>query len=343
VKLKGFILVAFWLFLFQSPLLAQTPSVAATSLEQANAADLKAAGIVKIAYQEAVGATSGYSETVDESYYRRYGVPILDRQNIVIPGKATVVVIDVVGGRLKHKPIGEGDYPAWSRDGMELGYCEDDAVHLVSAEKRRVALSKPDLQYRINQNRGLCYPDWSPDGQKVVVTAHDHIESPTIEIVSRSGILSKLTGGFGAKWSPDGTKLAFCRLAPRKQLKLRDAPSGGASIWVINADGSNAMQVAEVDSQVIGIRWLPDGTGVAFASSRIYLDHETVYFSKVNLDKPGAKTKAAVVDLNLFSLLSPDGMHQILESDGTIELVDMATKQRKIIAHGIHPAVVWAH
>jgi Tol biopolymer transport system component len=58
-------------------------------------------------------------------------------------------------------------------------------------------------------------------------------------------------------WSPDGSNLAVSIF-----------PTGGAerTIWVINADGSNAHQVAAADNVSVP-SWSPDGTTIAYSAT----------------------------------------------------------------------------
>jgi Tol biopolymer transport system component len=62
---------------------------------------------------------------------------------------------------------------------------------------------------------------------------------------------------FEAKYSPDGTKIAF--------ISTR---SGQQAIWRANADGTNQILLASLEDMMPGSpRWLPDGTGVVFDAS----------------------------------------------------------------------------
>ena len=59
-------------------------------------------------------------------------------------------------------------------------------------------------------------------------------------------------------WSPDGTKLAFSRTI---------SPSQDSQIFVVNADGSNVVQLTSTGNNY-GPAWSPDGTKIAFTSVR---------------------------------------------------------------------------
>lgn len=57
--------------------------------------------------------------------------------------------------------------------------------------------------------------------------------------------------------SPDGTKIAF--------VSTRD---GNSEIYVMDADGSNPVNLTRHPSADLDPAWSPDGTKLAFASSR---------------------------------------------------------------------------
>lgn len=69
---------------------------------------------------------------------------------------------------------------------------------------------------------------------------------------------------FDPAWSPDGTKIAF--------TSDRDLPgingNSGFEIYVMNADGSDAVRLTNNSSQDVGPSWAPDGTRIAFTSLR---------------------------------------------------------------------------
>lgn len=63
--------------------------------------------------------------------------------------------------------------------------------------------------------------------------------------------------GFAA-WSPDGTRIAF--------VASRD---GNCEIYVMNADGSNQVNLTNSDSDELYPSWSPDGSQIVFASDEV--------------------------------------------------------------------------
>lgn len=75
-------------------------------------------------------------------------------------------------------------------------------------------------------------PAWSRDGQVILFKAWDVAsQSLWISTVSPTGQgLKRLATGVHMQWSPDEKRIAF----------MRDRADGGADIWIMNSDGSDA-------------------------------------------------------------------------------------------------------
>lgn len=245
----------------------------------------------------------------------------------------------------KPKRLVEGLNPTWSPDGEKLAYCVRDGngfgqIQLVNADgSGHVQLTK--------LKGGACPTDWSRDGEKIAVMAYG-AKTPLILVMGKDGEhVTQITAGYGARWSPDGKKLVFCR-PPESRGK-------SSSIWVADSDGSGATKVIDDDSPVLEAAWFPDGKSIVFSSEREH-KHKSELFH-VNLDGSGLEAIPVDKQVSLFSpVLSPDGgqlvvttaVHTVCElgltcgpEEGDVVLIDSTSHHASVLAHGIHPSVLW--
>ncbi len=125
--------------------------------------------------------------------------------------------------------------------------------------------------------------DWSPDGKQIVLTNRDandpdqnnplsaeiyvlNVDENGMPLVDETGVPlppERLTFNAeeerGPAWSPDGTRIAFsCRRGPL----VRGLPS--FEICVMDADGSNLVQLTNNNVQDLTVTWSPDGQQIVF-------------------------------------------------------------------------------
>ena len=107
----------------------------------------------------------------------------------------------------------------------------------------------------------VAAPALSPDGSQMLYTRNwidqinDRHES-SIWLMNADGTKNRvLVKGSGAKWSPDGSRIAF--IAPGEP--------GGAQIWVRYMDAEGATtQITRLTESPSDIEWSPDGRTIAF-------------------------------------------------------------------------------
>ena len=156
------------------------------------------------------------------------------------------------------------------------------------------ALSPPEND-RFYQN-----VEWSPDGQWIAFSEYAGGEfSPqkwAIFIARRDGSQRRLLtpNAVWATWSPDGKRLAF-----------ESRRTGNAEIFVVDADGSNVIQLTDHPGSDGAPAWSADGARIAFSSNRE--DNVDVYVTKTNGEVVRRLTEDPGSDYN--PAWSSDGEH----------------------------------
>ena len=167
-------------------------------------------------------------------------------------------------------PLGGGDVerivesptddhrPVWSRDGESILF-----YSFVGGARRAFVVSATGGEPRMLQPGGRDEqhtPVWSPDMRHVMfhraVNGVDQIFEVTRSADSTWGQARQLTkrGGFGGRWSPDGSRVAY--VAPR-QVRLMGPGDDGEATSRLLYDGSDA-----ASPNPVAIRWAPDGRTV---------------------------------------------------------------------------------
>jgi Tol biopolymer transport system component len=113
------------------------------------------------------------------------------------------------------------------------------------------------------------FPDWSPDGSKIVFSSTRDRSTTGLDIwvMGADGAnptrLTEAAGQNGrAEWSHDGTKIVF--------TSTRDAAGavGVAEIWVMDADGSNQRALTSDGKFANTPSWSADDSKIVFQSNR---------------------------------------------------------------------------
>lgn len=158
-------------------------------------------------------------------------------------------------------PTGTSPGSAWSPDGRQIAFSmAAGAVRAISIVD--VATTKVrKLDGLPSNSSGLS---WSPDGKHIAFTSKGDVTWEIFEIELGSGRVRQLTHTTDAgtssqapAWSPDGSRIAFDR--------SRD---GNHDIYVMNADGTDAVQLTDDPAVDARPQWSPDGRSIAFHSTR---------------------------------------------------------------------------
>lgn len=162
-----------------------------------------------------------------------------------------------------------GDDPTWSPGGRTLAYSLD-GISVVDVDGRhdRVIRTPPEL---IDYDTA-----WSPDGSRIAFTeglglgggarcAHSHQARLFVMKSNGTNVTRLTTSGdnFAPTWSPDGKKIAFLTVDPRK-----DNPY---VVMTMNANGRDQRIIARITLTPCvsaGLAWSPDGARLAFVAQR---------------------------------------------------------------------------
>ena len=146
----------------------------------------------------------------------------------------------------------------------------------------------------------------SPDGRRIAFLKYDFVRAVVhLWTMGRDGSSPRvLQGGdqwvSGPSWSPDGTRIAF----------TNNTPDLINDIWVVNADGSGAVNLTPDPFPGVFFdrmpAWSPDGRRIAFSSNR----SGTTRIWTMNADGSNP-TLLPTTDstAQLLPLWSPDGTH----------------------------------
>ena len=130
-----------------------------------------------------------------------------------------VYVMDASGGHVRRvtNTVGIDEYPVWSPDGTTIAYaCTSGGMHSSGVGDFEVCLVNFDGtdRRRTTDTPGICAPTaWSPDSATLAYLCDPDGNGPeSNDVYVRTGeITTRLTttGGFGAKFTPDGKAVVY--------------------------------------------------------------------------------------------------------------------------------------
>lgn len=141
--------------------------------------------------------------------------------------------------------------PSWSIDHASIAFASDQygqgftKIYTMNADGGNVQ------QVSSNGSFSDFFAEWSPSAG-VSFTTNRHVDYE----IYLGGV--RLTNSLGndqhGAWSPDGTKVVF-----------ESARNINQELWIMNADGSNPVQLTFGDGNFAYPSWSPDGSRIAFS------------------------------------------------------------------------------
>ena len=220
-------------------------------------------------------------------------------------------------GFLRFKPNASDISPAWSPDGSQIAFASDRNgnydIYVMRADGSKVVQLTRDplanLYYLRSPTDSM--PAWSPDGERIafisgrdngIMMSYDPLGiyvmntngSHVVRTVWDPGTLSV---DRWPAWSPDGSRIVFAS----------QVYAANADIYVMNEDGSSAMQLTKSEGDNTTPAWSPDGSRIAFLSNRD--GNYNIYVMNADGSNVTHLTRDAAQDASGQPDWSPDGSH----------------------------------
>jgi dipeptidyl aminopeptidase/acylaminoacyl peptidase len=138
----------------------------------------------------------------------------------------------------------------WSPDGtrvlasVSVPWREDDLDDTEASSRPRVVHFLP----------------YKRDAQGALVGRRRHVHAIDVDRDRAVPLVEGDTDVSEARWSPDGSRLAFVRTREGRQRHRSD-------LWIADADGAHPRRLSEQQYGVSGLTWSPDGSRIAFGGS----------------------------------------------------------------------------
>jgi Tol biopolymer transport system component len=208
---------------------------------------------------------------------RRDGIAVWStRQSFMIPlGNFEVVCPDgsgTINHWIPHQLVDDGTVAvAFSPDGTQVAFASfGDPRSSTGVTIYVMNTDGSDISQLLSMGYDTPHLAWSPNGK---LLAFDGLlpSGFGVHVVDLNCIQAKsscaaattyLGEGTAPNWSPDGETIAFEMNMPQKR------GTADYDLWVMNADGSNRIDLTPDEFQAWNPAWSPDGQWIAFEYSR---------------------------------------------------------------------------
>jgi eukaryotic-like serine/threonine-protein kinase len=172
------------------------------------------------------------------------------------------------------------------------------------------------------------FPRFSPDSSAVIYVNAVQGRPPSLwRVPAVGGESRRLADNVNsADFSPDGSRLAFTRT-------VQEGPTQRTAIFVANADGSNARQLARTEVGAVHPRWSPDGKQFAVVGPRGGRVMQTVLLVDAESGATKALTAPTKAGETSTVVWSSDGRYVYYVRAESVEAV--VGSSAKVIRHDI--------
>jgi Tol biopolymer transport system component len=145
------------------------------------------------------------------------------------------------GSQLTDNTGSDERYPALSPDGQYIAFMKSpDGVFNPDIY---VMPSDGGVHLRLTYTGGVDnYPDWSPDGTKIVFESNYEIFTMRANGADKINLTKNDVTDRNPAWSPDGKKIVFV-----SNLVTATNPTGGYEIFTMNSDGTRKKARTNID------------------------------------------------------------------------------------------------
>ena len=202
-------------------------------------------------------------------------------------------------------------YPSFSPDGNRIAYLRDLSSGAGGGWENWVVSADGSNPVRLTPpNEGDDGPaEWSPDGTRLAFRHEvDPHRTPTersweiYTIASDGSDLQRLTNNElwedSPTYSPDGSRIAFTR----REAGANEFNPAPEEIWVMDADGSDPVQITHNQDRDMDLQWAPVGDLVMF--TRLVDGDSDLFVVDVST---GVETQLAALPLVERGAWRPDG------------------------------------
>ncbi|MFQ5429891.1 MAG: TolB family protein [Phycisphaerae bacterium] len=224
--------------------------------------------------------------------------------------------------------LGTNMFPAWSEDGAKIAFSSNRTGSFEIWTMDPDGSNQTQITFNaITPPGGNFVPDWSPDGARFAYASmRNEVGHPEVWVMNTDGTnQTRLTftpqnppnvptWSLHPSWAPDSARIVYASTF-----------SGSSQIWMMNADGSNQVQMTDGNGpdfpESNASEWSRDGSKVAFWSG-----FETQFGEVWIMNPDGTNKQQLTVTVDPRNsdnpVWSPDGSKIVFDTNraGPVEL-----------------------